>query len=140
MLCRLGLHPVVYCLMVNMCCLHPMQHWQILERFLFSACLASYTHALLLGVAEQLNEFVGALPVYGDVNEILEASMLRMKVLHIHQTMCTHRPAPTCSMQRIGPATAYNQHAWWRLAPCSQEAAETSVAWQSYMMFCIREP
>lgn len=34
----------------------------------------------MLGVAEQLNEFVGAIPVYGDVNDILEASMFRMKV------------------------------------------------------------
>lgn len=56
---------------------------------MFSAWLASCTHAVLLGVAEQLNEFVGALPVYGDVNDILEASMLRMKVTHFNNTMCT---------------------------------------------------
>lgn len=39
------------------------------------------TVTLRLGyyLPEQLNEFVGALPVYGDVNDILEASMLRMK-------------------------------------------------------------
>lgn len=40
-------------------------------------------NALLPGVAEQLNEFVGAIPVYGDVNDILETSMSRMKVLHL---------------------------------------------------------
>ena len=54
---------------------------------------------MLLGVAEQLNEFVGALPVYGDVNDILEASMLRMKVVHPHlqdNVACRHASVLMC--------------------------------------------
>ncbi len=40
------------------------------------------TDCLVLAVAEQLVEFVGPLAIYGDVNEILEGSMARMKVRH----------------------------------------------------------
>lgn len=55
--------------------------WQFTHPACLPLCI--YIAEMLRWFAEQLNEFVGAMPVYGDVNDILETSMSRMKVSYL---------------------------------------------------------